>query len=104
MNRPPGKSAYMPRCSSLVTYPVPERGAFWALLRITCTSEFFAIPPRAPEVAVLSDQWNGKSSLSRLPVLQLARLMHSRWLAPLFGMGFYCTAISSQGSLRHILF
>src|SRR6218665_3513130 len=32
-------------------------GAYWDLLRPT--SEIFAIPPRAPEVAVPSDQWNG---------------------------------------------
>src|SRR6218665_1130204 len=30
--------------------------AYWALLRPT--SEIFAIPLQAPEVAVLSDQWN----------------------------------------------
>src|SRR6218665_2489044 len=36
-------------------------GAFWALLRPT--SEIFAIPPWALEVAVPSDQWNGGYSL-----------------------------------------
>jgi len=45
------------------------------------TSEIFAIPPWAPEVAVPSDQWNGGYSLSRL--------VHSRWLAPPFGMGYH---------------
>ena len=59
-------------------------GAFLALLRPT--SEIFAIPSRAPEVEVPSDQWN---SLSRLPGLQLARLVYSRRLVPLFGKRVY---------------
>src|SRR6218665_1224960 len=75
-------------------------GVFWALLRPT--SEIFAIPPWAPEVAVPSDQWNGKFSLSHLPVLQLARLTHSRWLAPPFGMGFHWHCDGSLGfTLTH---
>src|SRR6218665_1559976 len=48
-------------------------GAYWALLRPT--SMIFAIPSRAPEVTVPSDQWN---VLSLLPVLQPVRLVHSR--------------------------
>src|SRR6218665_4168675 len=36
-------------------------------------------------------------SLSHLPVLQLARLVHSRWLALLFGMGFHWHCDCSPG-------
>ena len=42
-------------------------------------------------------------SLSLLPVLQLARLVHSRWLALLCGVGFHWHCDCSNGSLRHIL-
>src|SRR6218665_2444028 len=58
---------------------------------------FWVLPPRAllsylghqrlqfPSINVTE----GGTFLSLLPVLQLARLVHSRWLAILFGMGFY---------------
>jgi len=76
-------------------------GAFWALLRPT--SKIFAISHWAPEVVVPSAQWNGGGYyLSLLPVLQLARLMHSRWLATLLGMDFHWYCDCSPGfTLMH---
>src|SRR6218665_3952496 len=50
----------------------------------------------------LQAQWNEGYSLSLLPVLQLARLVHSRWLAHLFGMGFHWHCDCSPGfTLMH---
>ena len=58
----------------------------WVLLRPT--SEIFADPPRAPEVAVHSAHWNRGYSLFLLLASPQPRPVHSRWLAPLCGMGF----------------
>jgi len=80
------------RCSSLVSGYLSSTGsysvslpwsghAFWTLRRPA--SEILATSLWTSEVAVSFDQWNGAYSLSHLPVLQLARLVHSRWLAPL---------------------
>src|SRR6218665_3407613 len=63
-------------------------GVSWVLLRPT--SEIFAIPPRAPEVAVHSDHRNRGYSLFLLLVHPQPRPVHSRWLVPLCGMGFRC--------------
>src|SRR6218665_2350403 len=44
----------------------------------------------------------GGYSLSLFPALQLARLVHSRWLAPLFLMGFHWHCDCSPGfTLTH---
>src|SRR6218665_1810864 len=51
------------------------------------TSEIFAVPPWAPEVAVHSAHWNRGYSLFLLLLPPQPRLMHSLWLAPLCGMG-----------------
>src|SRR6218665_1558278 len=63
-------------------------GVSWVLLRPT--SEIFAIPPRAPEVAVHSDHRNRGYPLFLLLVHPQPRPVHSRWLIPLCGMGFRC--------------
>src|SRR6218665_654870 len=47
-------------------------------------------PTRAPEVAVHSAHRNRGSSLFLLLVPPQPRPVHSRWLAPLCGMGFLC--------------
>src|SRR6218665_120088 len=51
-------------------------GVSWALLRPT--SEIFAVPPRAPEVAVHSAHWNRGYSLFLLLVLPQPRPVHSQ--------------------------
>ena len=61
------------------------------------TSEIFAIPPRAPEVAVHSDHRNRGYSLFLLLVHPQPRPVHSRWLVPLCGMGFRCRKDCSPG-------
>src|SRR6218665_3647679 len=62
-------------------------GVSWVLLRPT--SEIFAVPPHAPEVAVThSAHWNRSYSLFLLLVPPQPRPVHSRWLAPLYGMAF----------------
>ena len=48
----------------------------------------FAVPPRAPEVAVHSAHWNRGYSLFLLLVPPQPRPVHSRGLVPLCGMGF----------------
>src|SRR6218665_3356243 len=65
-------------------------GVSWVLLRPT--AEIFALPPRAPEVAVYSDHRNRGYSLFLFLVGLPPQPMpvHSRWLAPLCGMGFLC--------------
>src|SRR6218665_2748629 len=73
-------------------------GVSWVLLRPT--SEIFAVPPRAPEVAVHSAHRNRGYSLFLLLVHPQPRPVHSRWLAPLCGMGFdLCRKDCSQDSL-----
>ena len=58
------------------------------LVLLRPTSEIFTIPPRAPEVAVLSAHWNRGYFLFLLLVPLQPRPVHSRWLAPLCGIGF----------------
>src|SRR6218665_1218721 len=73
-----------------------------ALHRHTCTSEIFAILPWAPKVRSYLQSMEQGYSLSLLPVLQLTRLAHSQWLAPLFGMGFHWRCDCSPGfTLTH---
>ena len=72
-------------CSVLVPW---SGGVSWVLLRPT--SEIFAVPPRAPEIAVHSAHRNRGYSLFLLLVHLQPRPVHSRWLAPLYGMGFLC--------------
>src|SRR6218665_1248696 len=71
-------------CSVLVPW---FGGVSWVLLRPT--SEIFAVPLRAPEVAVHSAHRNRGYSLFLLLVPPQPRPVHSR-LAPLCGMGFLC--------------
>src|SRR6218665_1707929 len=70
-------------------------GVSWVLFHPT--SEIFAVPPRAPEVAVHSAHWNRGYSLFHLLVPPQPRPVHSRWLAPLCGMGFLCRKDCSPG-------
>src|SRR6218665_2387115 len=70
-------------------------GVSWVLLRPT--SEFFAVPPREPKVAVHSAHRNRGYSLLLLLVPPQPRPVHSRWLAPLCGMGFLCCNDCSPG-------
>src|SRR6218665_1165419 len=63
-------------------------GVFWVLL--WPTSEIFAVPPRAPEVTVHSAHQYRGYSLFLLLLPPQPRPVHSRWLAPLCGMGFLC--------------
>src|SRR6218665_2413698 len=70
-------------------------GVSWVLLRPT--PEIFAIPPRAPEVAVHSDHQNRGYSLFLLLVHPQPRPVHSWWLVPLCGMGFRCRKDCSPG-------
>src|SRR6218665_1967069 len=75
-------------------------GVSWVLLRPT--SEIFAIPPRAPEVAVHSDHRNRGYSLFLLLVHPHPRPVHSRWLVPLCG-GWSLWLPLSQRLLPRIL-
>src|SRR6218665_1926629 len=61
------------------------------------TSEIFAVPPHAPEVAVHSAHRNRSYSLFLLLVLPQPRPVHSRWLARLCGMSFLCRKDCSPG-------
>src|SRR6218665_10443 len=61
-------------------------GVSWVLL--WPTSEIFAVPPRAPEVAVHSAHFNRCYSLFLLLVPPQPRPVRSRWLATLCRMGF----------------
>src|SRR6218665_2373675 len=68
-------------------------------------------PTRAPEVVVHSDHRNRGYSLFLLLVRPQPRPVHSRWLAPLCGMGFRCRKDCSPGffltfysSLKTLLF
>src|SRR6218665_1072897 len=79
-------------CSVLVPW---SGGVSWVLLRPT--SEIFAVPPRAPEVAVRSAHRIRGFSLFLLLVPPQPRPVHSRWLAPLCGMGFICRKDCSPG-------
>src|SRR6218665_3372319 len=56
-------------------------GVSWVLLGPT--SEIFAVPLRAPEVAVHSAHWNRGYSLFLLLIPLQPRPVHSRWLAAL---------------------
>src|SRR6218665_2562813 len=79
-------------CSVMVPW---SGGVSWVLL---CPkSEIFAVPPQAPEVAVHSAHWNKGYSLFLLLVPPQPRPVHSRWLAPLCGMGFLCRKNCSPG-------
>src|SRR6218665_2507962 len=79
-------------CSVLMPW---SGGVSWVLLRPT--SEIFAIPPRATEVAVHSAHWNRGYFLFLLLVPLQPRPVHSRWLAPLCGMGFFWRNDCSPG-------
>src|SRR6218665_297474 len=79
-------------CSVLVPW---SGGVSWVLLRPT--SKIFAVPPQAPEVAVHSAHRNRGYSLFLLLVPPQPRPVHSRWLAPLFGVGFLCRKDCSPG-------
>ena len=48
----------------------------------------YVVPPRAPEVAVHSAQWDGGYSLFLLLIPPQAKPVHSWWLVPLCGLGF----------------
>src|SRR6218665_1720324 len=76
-------------CSVLVPW---SGGLSWVLLRPT--SEMFAVPP---EVTVHSAHRNMGYSLFLLLVPPQPRPVHSRWLAPLCGMGFLCRKDCSPG-------
>src|SRR6218665_962257 len=77
-------------------------GVCWVLPRPT--SEIFAVPPRALEVAVPSAQWNG------VTVCSLCLHFHKPGSCILSGWPLWLewasivTAIASQDSFRHILF
>src|SRR6218665_3268346 len=79
-------------CSVLVPF---SGGVSWVLLRPT--SEIFALPPRAPEVAVHAAHWNRGYSLFLFLVPPQPSPVHSRWLAPLCGMGFFWRNDCSPG-------
>src|SRR6218665_609052 len=81
-------------CSVLMPW---SGGVSWVLLRPT--SEIFAVPPRASEVAVHSAHRNRGYSLFLLlvHVPPQPRPAHSRWLAPLCGIGFICRRDFSPG-------
>src|SRR6218665_1757172 len=86
--------------SSCLSYSVlvPWSGCVsWVLLQPT--SEIFALPPRAPGIAVHSAHWNRGYSLFLLLVLPQPRSVHSLWLAILCGMGFFLRNHCSQGFL-----
>src|SRR6218665_914733 len=83
-------------CSVLVPW---SGGVSWVLLRPT--SEIFAIPPRAPEVAVHSDHPNRGYSLFLLLVPPQPRPVHSRWLAA--GLSVWNGLPLSQRLLPRIL-
>src|SRR6218665_2106578 len=70
-------------------------GVSWVLLRPT--SEIFAVPPRAPEVAVHSANRISGYPLFLLLVPPQPRPLRSRWLAPLCGTGFLCRKDCSPG-------
>src|SRR6218665_4138098 len=78
-------------------------GVYWVLLRPT--SEIFAVPPRAPEIAVPSTQGNGGYSLFLLPV----RYLHKPDPCILGGWPLCVEwtslgrVIAPQDSFRHIL-
>src|SRR6218665_2250638 len=85
-----------PSSSRLCSVLVPWFGGVsWVLL--WPTSEIFAVPLRAPEVAVHSAHRNRGYSLFLLLVPPQPRPVHSRWLAPLCGMGFLCRKDCSPG-------
>src|SRR6218665_2631438 len=67
----------------------------WVLIRPI--SEIFAVLPRAPEVAVHSAHRNRGYSLFLLLLHPQPRPVHSRWLAPLCGMGFLYRKDCSPG-------
>src|SRR6218665_2832963 len=82
-------STSCPSSSGSYSVLVPwSGGVSWVLLRPT--SEIFAVPPRAPEVAVHFAHRNRGYSLFPLLVPPQPRPVHSWWLAPLCGMGFLC--------------
>src|SRR6218665_2418481 len=83
-----------PSSSGLCSVLVPwSGGVSWVLLQPT--SEIFAVQPQAPEVAVHSAHRNRDYSLSLL--LVPPQPVHSRWLAPLCGIGFLCRNDCSPG-------
>ena len=89
-------STCCPSSSGLCSVLVPWFGGVsWVLFRPS--SEIFAVPLRAPEVAVHSAHWNRGYSLFLLLVPPQPRPVHSRWLAPLCGMGFLCRNDCSPG-------
>src|SRR6218665_1188378 len=67
-------------------------GVSWVLLRPT--SEIFALPLRAPEVAAYSAHRNRGYSLFLLLVPPQPRPVHSRWLTTVGGWWFSGTALS----------
>src|SRR6218665_3875902 len=76
-------STSCPSSSGSYSVLVPwSGGVSWLLLRPT--SEIFAVPPRAPEVAVHFAHWNRGYSLFLLLVPPQPRPVHSRWLAPVW--------------------
>ena len=76
-----------PSSSELYSVLVPwSEGVSWVLRQPT--SDIFAVPLQAPEVAVHSAHWNRGYSFFRFIVPPQPRPVHSRWLAPLCGMGF----------------
>src|SRR6218665_4003154 len=85
-------------------------GVCWVLLRPTSeifkhttSKEIFAVPPRAPEVAVHSAQWNGGTLCS------FCSYLHKPGLCILGGWPLcvewasFGTAIAPQDSFQHIL-
>src|SRR6218665_2038992 len=87
---------WLPLQQRIIFVLVPwSGGVSWVLLRPTF--EIFAVPPRAPEVAVHSAHRNRCYSLFHLLVPPQHRTVHSRWLVPLCGMGFLCRNDCSPG-------
>src|SRR6218665_2733318 len=85
-----------PSSSGSYSVLVPWSGdVSWVLFRPT--SEIFAVPSRAPEVAVHSARRNRGYSLFLLLVPPQPRPVHSRCLAPLCGIGFLCRKDCSPG-------
>src|SRR6218665_3785154 len=89
-------STGFPSSSGLCSVLVPWFGGVsWVLLRPT--SEIFAVPPRAPEVAVHFAHRNRRYSLFLLLVPPQPRPVHSQWLAPCVEWASFIATIPSPG-------
>src|SRR6218665_2782864 len=90
-------TVYCPSSSESYSVLVPWSGGVSCVL-LRPTSEIFAIPPRAPEVAVHSDHRSRGYSLFLLLVHPQPRPVHSRWLVPLCGWASVVAKIAPQDS------